>query len=192
MIARGSTCAQRVGRLQAVVGLRRHALEGRATLRTVSYSTAPTNNDVGIENINGEKEQNESWKVKMLYDGDCVLCLREVKMLKSRDQGSGNICFVDIASPEYDPDENLNITFEQAMERIHVIFPDGRTATDIQAFKALYEQVGLGWVYAATRIPVIERTLNKIYSVWAKYRLPITGRPDLDVILQEKKMCKGK
>lgn len=28
-----------------------------------------------------------------------------------------------------------------------------------------------------------------MYNVWAKYRLPITGRPDLEVVLQEKKTC---
>ncbi len=28
-----------------------------------------------------------------------------------------------------------------------------------------------------------------MYDVWAKYRLPITGRPDLAVVLQEKKTC---
>ncbi len=30
----------------------------------------------------------------------------------------------------------------------------------------------------------------RVYSVWAKYRLPITGRPGLEVILKEKKTCK--
>ena len=174
------SCGQRVGLLQTVVGLgRTHVgvLEGRRF--SVVRSTA--------SNQMTEKSQ-ESWKVKMLYDGDCMLCMREVNMLKNRD--SGNICFVDIASTDYEPAENLDISFEQAMERIHVIYPDGKIVTDIQAFKALYEQVGLGWVYAVTKFPIIENALNKVYSVWAKYRLPITGRPDLEVILQEKKMCK--
>ena len=178
-----SNC-HRVGRLQAVVGLRgtRHVvLEGP---RLPSARCIASNQTASPET--GVKQ--ESWKVKMLYDGDCMLCMREVNMLKNRD--TGNICFVDIASPDYEPAENLNITFEQAMERIHVIYPDGKTVTDIQAFKALYEQVGLGWVYACTSIPLIERALNKVYGVWAKYRLPITGRPELDVILQEKKMCR--
>lgn len=109
---------------------------------------------------------------------------------RKRDEGKGNICFVDIASPDYKPEENENVTFEQSMERIHAIFPNGDIVTDIQAFKAFYEQVGLGWVYAATDIPLVANALNAVYGVWAKYRLPITGRPDLGVILQEKSMCK--
>ncbi|MGH2414824.1 MAG: DCC1-like thiol-disulfide oxidoreductase family protein, partial [Microcystaceae cyanobacterium] len=36
-------------------------------------------------------------KIKLLYDGKCPLCLREVNFLKKRDAGRGLIAFVDIA-----------------------------------------------------------------------------------------------
>jgi len=137
-------------------------------------------------------EENPTWKVKMLYDGDCPLCLREVNMLRRRDSGKGNICFVDIADPGYRSEDNAGITFEQSMETIHAILPNGEVVTQIGAFKKLYEVVGLGWVYAATGIPVVEKALNAIYAVWAKYRLPLTGRPELSVILSEKKTCREK
>ena len=55
------------------------------------------------------------WEIKMLYDGDCPLCMREVDMLRRRDEGVGKIEFVDIASPEYDPVRNAGISFEQAI-----------------------------------------------------------------------------
>ncbi len=54
------------------------------------------------------------WEIKMLYDGDCPLCMREVSMLRRRDEGVGKIEFVDIASPDYDPAVNAGIPFEQA------------------------------------------------------------------------------
>ena len=50
----------------------------------------------------------------MLYDGDCPLCMREVNMLRRRDDGVGKVEFVDIASPDYDPAANAGISFEQA------------------------------------------------------------------------------
>ena len=53
-------------------------------------------------------------------------------------------------------------------------------------FRRLYDAVGLGWIYAATRYAPVERALNAVYGVWAKYRLPVTGRPDLAVVLQQK------
>ena len=50
------------------------------------------------------------WEIKMLYDGDCPLCMREVDMLKARNPNFGNkIKFVDIADPAYDPAENEGV-----------------------------------------------------------------------------------
>ncbi|KAI7836715.1 hypothetical protein COHA_009491 [Chlorella ohadii] len=173
-----------------------------------------------------------SWRIKMLYDGECPLCMREVEMLMKRDQGKGRIAFVDVASPEYDPAQNSGISFEKAMEasqgcggddraavslsrrraagvawltcshytsptchpalqRIHAIEADGRVITDVEVFRRLYEEVGLGWVYALTKVPAVESLANKVYDVWARYRLPITGRPDLAVVMQQKKMCRA-
>ena len=56
---------------------------------------------------------NPAWQVRMLYDGDCPLCMREVNMLRRRDKSTGNIDFVDISSPEYVPAENAGISYEQ-------------------------------------------------------------------------------
>jgi hypothetical protein len=58
--------------------------------------------------------------------------MREVEMLRRRDSGVGNICFVDIADPNYDPTAHAGVTFEQAMERIHAVLPDGQIVTDVQ------------------------------------------------------------
>lgn len=125
----------------------------------------------------------------MLYDGDCPLCMREVEMLQRRDAGKGRIAFVDVAAPDYDPAQNADISFQAAMERIHAVEADGRVLTDVEVFRRLYEEVGLGWVYAITRNKSVEALANKVYDVWAKYRLPLTGRPDLETVLREKKTC---
>ena len=37
-----------------------------------------------------------SWQIKLLYDGECPLCVREVNFLKKRDGGRGLVAFVDI------------------------------------------------------------------------------------------------
>lgn len=77
------------------------------------------------------------------------------------------------------------------MERIHAILPDGTVVTDVEVFRRLYEAVGLGWVYSATKYEPVMNAANWVYGIWAKYRLPITGRPDLEVVLQQKKMCRA-
>ena len=30
----------------------------------------------------------------------------------------------------------------------------------------------------------------RLYGIWARFRLPITGRPDLAQVMEEKKSCK--
>ena len=66
-----------------------------------------------------------SWKIKLLYDGECPLCVREVNFLTKKDAGRGIVKFVDIASLDYDPQDNGGIDFVTAMGRIHGILADG-------------------------------------------------------------------
>ncbi|KAL8097961.1 uncharacterized protein At5g50100, chloroplastic [Apium graveolens] len=138
-----------------------------------------------------KSQQNESessnWKVKMLYDGDCPLCLREVNMLQERNKSYQSIKFVDISSDEYSAQDNQGLDYETAMGRIHAILHDGTIVKDVEAFRKLYEAVGLGWVYAITKYEPIATIADSIYGVWAKYRLQITGRPPLEEVLAARK-----
>ncbi|KAG5019742.1 hypothetical protein AAZX31_06G177000 [Glycine max] len=146
--------------------------------------------DATVEPEISKKEQNESpkdWKIKMLYDGDCPLCMREVNMLRERNKSYGTIKFVDIGSDDYSPEENQGLDYETVMGRIHAILSDGSVVTDVEAFRRLYEHVGLGWVYAITKYEPIAKIADSIYGVWAKYRLQITGRPPIEEILETRK-----
>ncbi len=127
-----------------------------------------------------------TWKVKLLYDGACPLCLREVNFLSRRDAGRGLVAFTDIAADEYDPSENGDIDFEAAMGRIHAITADGTILRNVAVFHYVYSILGLGWVYAATQWPVLGPFIDKIYEVWADWRLPLTGRPPLQTVIQER------
>ena len=40
----------------------------------------------------------------------------------------------------------------QAMGTIHGVLPDGRVITNVEVFRKLYQAVGLGWIYAPTRL----------------------------------------
>lgn len=127
----------------------------------------------------------ESWDIRLLYDSHCPLCMREVAMLKSRDDGHGRIDFVDITSPTYDPAEYQGITYTEAMARLHGILPDGTVVTSVEVLRRCYEAVGLGWLLAATKFPPFGSIANAAYELWAKNRLRITGRPDLADVLDE-------
>jgi len=128
-----------------------------------------------------------TWHIKLLYDGECPFCLREVNFLKQRDAGKGLIKFVDITDDNYQPQNHGGIDFETAMARIHGVLPDGRVVKDLEVFRRAYQAVGMGWVYAATKLPIIGAIAHGIYGVWAAWRLPLTGRPNLQTIVEQKR-----
>ena len=133
------------------------------------------------------KQLHSSWKVKLLYDGDCPLCMREVNFLQKKDQGQGLVKLVNIADSNYNPDEHCDIDYRSAMGRIHAILPDGTILRDIEAFRYVYEVLGMGWIYAVTKLPLVGKFANLVYGIWAKLRLPLTGRPDLETIITQRK-----
>lgn len=123
------------------------------------------------------------WKIKLLYDGECPLCVREVNFLTKKDAGRGIVKFVDIADPSYDPKENQDISFATAMGRIHGILADGTVVKDVEVFRQVYESLGIGWMYAVTKLPVINAIADWLYGIWADWRLKLTGRADLETII---------
>lgn len=127
-----------------------------------------------------------SWQIKLLYDGACPLCLREVNFLRKRDAGQGLVVFVDIADLDYAPEDNGNIDFETAMGSIHALLPDGRVMVGVPVFRKVYEVLGMGWVYAITKLPILGPIADSIYDIWANWRLKLTGRADLATILAER------
>ncbi|MEO1591739.1 MAG: DUF393 domain-containing protein [Cyanobacteria bacterium J06632_22] len=130
-----------------------------------------------------------TWKIKLLYDGECPLCLREVNFLQRRDNGRGRVAFVDIADANYDPADNAGIDFETAMGRIHAILPDGRVIQNVEVFRRVYEILDMGWVYAVTKLPMLGWLADKLYDLWADQRLRMTGRPSMQQILAERAQC---
>lgn len=133
-----------------------------------------------------------SWQIKLLYDGECPLCVREVNFLRKRDAGRELVNFVDIAGADYDPQMHGDVDFETAMGRIHAILPDGTIVKNVEVFRRVYEILGMGWVYAITKIPIIGAVADFVYGIWADWRLRLTGRPELAKIIQERQqqaMC---
>ncbi|CAN7030118.1 unnamed protein product [Brassica oleracea var. botrytis] len=148
--------------------------------------------DRGTQSKNNDepKPKPENWKIKMLYDGDCPLCMREVNMLKERNEEYGTIKFVDISSNDYSPQENQGLDYKTVMGQIHAIQSEGNVVTGVEAFRKLYELVGLGWVYSITKFEPIGKVADAVYDFWAKYRLQVTGRPPIEAILEARKKNK--
>jgi len=125
-------------------------------------------------------------ELTLLFDGGCPLCLREVQTLRRRDQGQDRLAFVDVDDPGYDPARHGGITYADAMGRMHAIRGDGEVIHDVEVFRQAYALVGLGWLYAPTRWPLLRPLVEALYGLWARWRLAITGRPPLERLCHDR------
>jgi len=132
------------------------------------------------------ESKNTRWKINLLYDGDCPLCLREVNFLQKKDAGRGLVKLTDIADIDYRPEENGGVDFEAAMGRIHAVRADGTVVKNVAVFQEVYDALGIGWMYAPTKWPIIGPLVNKIYDLWADKRLAMTGRASLAKVIAQR------
>ena len=126
------------------------------------------------------------FKLTFLYDGACPLCLRETKFLKKKDS-SKFIKFVDISN-NYMPENFKNISYSEAMSNLHGILSSGEIIYGVDVLAYSYELIGLGWIYFPTKLPILSNFIRFSYKYWAKYRLKLTGRDNLERLCESK--CK--
>ncbi len=137
--------------------------------------------------MDSENSKNPNlWQIKLLYDSDCPLCVREVNFLRKKDAGRNKVVFVDIADDDYSPAENAGIDYQMAMDKIHAILDGGEVVTNIEVFRRVYEVLGMGWVYSFSKVPILGKIADKIYGIWAKYRLKMTGREDIVTLVAQR------
>ena len=118
-------------------------------------------------------------KLIFLFDGGCPLCRRETNFLKSRDL-LNQIRFVDINSKNYNPVLFNDISYKEAMSNLHGILESGEVIKGLDVLAFSYELIGLGWIYYPLKISFLSNFLRLIYRYWAKYRLQITGRSNIE------------
>ena len=118
-------------------------------------------------------------KLTFLFDGGCPLCLREPDFLKKRDI-LNQISFVDINSKDYDQNLFNDISYSEAMSNLHGIMENGEIIRGLDVLAYSYELIGLGWVYYPLKIKILSPLLRLGYRYWAKYRLQITGRSNIE------------
>ena len=130
--------------------------------------------------------ESPTWRINLLYDGECPLCVYEVNLLRKKDNGRGLVKFTDIADDAYSAADNGGVDYATAMGRIHAVLADGTVIKNVEVFRQVYRILGMGWLYAPTGWPVIGPLVDWVYGIWAKWRLAITGRPSLSTVLAER------
>ena len=117
----------------------------------------------------------ETWQIRVLFDGGCPLCAREIRFIERLDGGRGRIDFEDISTPSFDP-AAYGLDAVQVMARMHGVLPDGSVVEGLEVFRRAYAAVGLGWLLAPTRWPLLREISEAGYRIFAKNRLRWTGR----------------
>ena len=112
--------------------------------------------------------------------------MHEVKFLQKRDRNSA-VKFTDLCALDYDPTQNGHVTYEEGMKKIHAVLPDGTVLKGLAVFESVYSAVGLGWVYSFAKIPFLFRFGERAYDFWAKKRMWLTGRPELEEVFEQRK-----
>ena len=66
------------------------------------------------------------------------------------------------------------------MSNLHGILENGAIIKGLDVLAYSYKLVGLGWVYYPLKIEFLAPFLRLLYQFWAKYRLKITGRSNIE------------
>ena len=116
----------------------------------------------------------DHWEIEAFYDGACPLCTREVAFVRRRDR-ERRIRFTDFTADGFDP-AAIGVTREALMARMHGRLPDGTLVAGVEVFRRMYAAIGWSRLVAISRWPVVRTLCDRIYALFARHRLRITGR----------------
>ncbi len=118
-------------------------------------------------------------KVTCFHDGECPICAIEINAMKKLDK-MGNVKWVDIAEDKAAL-ATAGLTYKQAMERMYVIDENQQLQSGVQGFLHLWKQLPYYRRIAPIieNIPLLLPVMEYFYGIFARYRLPLTGRSQL-------------
>ncbi|KAG1961977.1 DUF393 domain-containing protein [Pimephales promelas] len=123
-----------------------------------------------------ERGRGSSGSVRVLYDGECPICVKEIRLLQFLQRNRAEkVDFVDISLPEYDG-MKYGVSYEIAMEEMTVIDTNNKIHRGVPAFTVMYSAVGLGWLGRFISLPLIRPVMDRAYLLFARNRLKWTGR----------------
>ncbi|KAL7864688.1 hypothetical protein AOLI_G00161080 [Acnodon oligacanthus] len=114
--------------------------------------------------------------VRVLYDGECPICVKEINFLRFVQKKAAKVDFVDISVGEYDGSRYGGVSYEMAMEEMTVIDENNKVHRGVSAFAVMYKAVGLGWLARFITLPLVRPLMDRSYIVFARNRLKWTGR----------------
>jgi predicted DCC family thiol-disulfide oxidoreductase YuxK len=112
-------------------------------------------------------------RLKLLYDGECPICRRAVGWLSRRDR-EGRLRFEDFAALGFDP-AKYGLSRDEVARMMHAVTADGRVLQGMDAIREALKAVGLGWILAPSRLPVLRTVTDCAYRVLSRFRTPLSS-----------------
>ena len=118
-------------------------------------------------------------KVTCFHDGECPICAIEINAMKKLDK-MGNVKWVDIAEDKAAL-ATAGLNYNLGMERLYVIDENQQLQSGVQGFLHLWKQLPYYRRIAPIieNIPLLLPVMEYFYGIFARYRLPLTGRSQL-------------
>lgn len=114
-------------------------------------------------------------QLTILYDGQCPLCVKEMRHLMKADSDH-KIQLADINAREFET-RFPEVSHQAAMSKLHGYLQDqqGRTLlTGLDVTYHAWRLVGKGWLIAPLRWPLIKIIADYCYLKFAKHRFTIS------------------
>lgn len=136
----------------------------------------------------------EQWPLTLYFDGDCPLCAREVKLLRSHaakhaathaathavaDSTAQRLVLVDISDAAFDA-QALGYTREQMESVLHARFNDGTWVMGLDATLWSWRAAGLGAWAAPLSWRPLRPLLNLGYRLFCRWRPQLAWLPHPD------------
>merc|ERR1719336_217664 len=122
-----------------------------------------------ISRINSYRffSENAKQPFRVLVDLDCPICDKEVCYLKRTEKkkfGDNRVDFVNINHPSFKAEDHNGITFQEAMDNLHVITSDNKILMKMPAQRALWRECGWTALAAFTDLPIIRNLADVGYD----------------------------
>lgn len=112
--------------------------------------------------------------LSLYYDGRCPFCVAGMRRLHGWDT-TGNLAFVDIAAPGFDPSV-LGVDMAALNRELHGMTREGRVVVGIDCMLAAYTLAGRAWLVWPLRIRPLRPLLSNAYRWFARHRYQISRR----------------
>ena len=110
-------------------------------------------------------------RLTVFYDGACRVCDREICHYQ-KIENTASIVYVDISAPDFDATRH-GLSYEELMQKMHVIDAEGTVHVGVDAFRRLWQQLpGLHYhlLAALVSLPGIRQLAGVGYSLFARHR----------------------